>query len=69
MRTGVEGALIGSLVSHEHVKVIPVVLLLVDAERQDLLVKEEATQTLLPCLSLLLELTLPQGLLLELSLL
>ena len=69
-RTGLEGALIGSLVSHQHVQVVTdTVLLLGDPQRQHLLVQEEATQVLLAGLPLLLELPLALGLLLELALL
>lgn len=66
---GVEGALIGSLLSHQYVQVVGVVVLLGDPQRQHLLVEEESAQTLLAGLPLLLQLPLAQCLLLQLPLL
>lgn len=66
---GVEGALIGSLPSHQYVQVVDVVVLLGDPQRQHLLVEEESAQALLAGLPLLLQLPLAQRLLLQLPLL
>lgn len=66
---GVEGALIGSLPSHQYVQVVGVVVLLGDPQRQHLLVEEESAQALLAGLPLLLQLPLAQRLLLQLPLL
>lgn len=66
---GVEGALIGSLPSHQYVQVVDVVVLLGDPQRQHLLVEEQSAQTLLAGLPLLLQLPLAQRLLLQLPLL
>lgn len=67
---GVEGALIGSLLSHQYVQVVgALVVLLGDPQRQHLLVQEESAQALLAGLPLLLQLPLAQRLLLELPLL
>lgn len=66
---GVEGALIGSLLSHQYVQVVGLGVLLGDPQRQHLLVQEESAQTLLAGLPLFLQLPLAQRLLLELPLL
>lgn len=66
---GVEGALIGSLLSHQYVQVVDVVVLLGDPQRQHLLVQEESAEPLFAGLPLLLQLPLAQRLLLELPLL
>lgn len=67
--TDVEGALIGSLVSHEDIQVVHTVVLLSDPQRQHLLVQEQAAQALLAGLTLLLQLPLAHGFLLQLPLL
>lgn len=66
---GVEGALIDSLVSHQYVQVVAVVILLRHSQRQHLLVQKQSTQTLLASLPLLFQLPLPEGFLLKLTLL
>lgn len=66
---GVEGALIDSLVSHQYVQIVAVVVLLRHSQRQHLLVQKQSTQALLAGLSLLFQLPLPEGFLLELALL
>ena len=64
-----EGALSGSLVSHQYVQVVAVVVLLRHPQRQHLLVQKQSAQALLAGLSLLFELPLPEGFLLKLTLL
>lgn len=64
-----EGALIGSLVSHQYVQVVAVVVLLRHPQRQHLLVQKQSAQALLAGLSLLFQLPLPEGFLLKLTLL
>lgn len=66
---GLAGALIGSRGSHEYVEVGVGVVVVGDAQRQHLLVQEEAAEPLLTRLTLLLQLPLPQSLLLQLPLL
>lgn len=67
--TGIEGALIDSLVSHQYVQVVTVVILLRHPERQHLLIQKQSAQVLLASLPLLFQLPLPEGFLLELTLL
>lgn len=55
--------------SHQYVQVVPAVVLLRHPQRQHLLVQEQSAQVLLAGLALLLQLPLPQSLLLELALL
>lgn len=68
-RAGVEGALTDSLLSHQYVQVVGVVVLLRYPQGQHLLVQEESAQTLFAGLSLLLQLTFSERLLLKLTLL
>ncbi len=68
-RAGVEGALIDSLVSHQYVQVVTVVVLLRHSQRQHLLVQKQSAQSLLAGLPLLFQLPLPEGFLLKLALL
>lgn len=66
---GLAGALIGSRGSHEYVEVRIGMVVVGNAQGQHLLVQEEAAESLLTRLPLLLQLPLPQGLLLQLPLL
>lgn len=68
-RAGVEGALTDSLLSHQYVQVVGVVVLLRYPQGQHLLVQEESAQTLFAGLPLLLQLTFSERLLLKLTLL
>lgn len=68
-RTDVEGALNDSLVSHQYVQVVAVVVLLCHTQGENLFVQEQAAQSLLAGLALLFQLSFAQGFLLKFALL